>query len=866
MPTPKNRYMNPIAAMSMAMFGGMLSINVDAQQSSQDRQSLNQSNWLVSATNKTTSAQKAVDDLIATRWTTSQTQQPGQAFIVDLGASETFDRIELDAGPSESDYPRAYSIHVSSDGENWGSPVAQGTGTSAVTDIELATQTARFVKITQEGRDNQFWWSIHELDISNTRDTVANDQMAALDRSQWRLSSNNSQADLGNAIDSDIASRWTTNQNQQNGQYMQIDLSKIVNISQIVMNTSGAGASELDYPRGLDVDVSADGQTWRTVSRAAGDAGGITTIDIEQAQARYIKLIQTGADGFYWWSVHDINVFAKTMASNENLAPSVSFTRPSTGRDFIEGQDLLVEVVAQDDDGSVASVDLYLNDAFIRKETSAPYQWGQSESGADLQLQDVAAGTYDVKAVATDNRGAKTTVSTIVQFLLDDDVGEPVDDPTVKEHRYQKNEGPDINPLKGWNSGWWDDRPEASVGFQYIKWKDFEPTNGNFNFDAVEDVINRSGSEGRHFVLRLYCDWHGDHQTSRGCPDWMYSQVGVKRIRGDNGRYITDYNDSKYINEAIQAIQALGQRYDDDPRVHSFQLGVLGYWGEWHTFGSSINGKSYEISEQSETRILNAYRNAFSKAKLVARYPYRSILRDTTDLGFHNDFFRPNNGHSDEFDTAVEDGERWKDGPIGGEIPPGLSSGDFDALYLTSQGQQMVEKGRYSTMKPTSVAGKHLNGHMRLHRRMGYNFQIDSALFAEQRRESERLSVLLNVKNIGVAPLYYAWQAQFAILDANNNAVKTVTADRHDLTKYLPNASFELKSNMSLSGVVDGNYKLAVRIIQPGADKQKPARWRLDARNTYIEFANHLPVVNGAWNSQNQLIGGWSVLGNVEVR
>ncbi|MFK7996482.1 MAG: hypothetical protein AB8B87_20255, partial [Granulosicoccus sp.] len=46
------------------------------------------------------------------------------------------------------------------------------------------------------------------------------------------------------------------------------------------------------------------------------------------------------------------------------------------------------------------------------------------------------------------------------------------------DHTYAKNDGPFKNPLKGWNSGWdgGNDHPESSVGFQYIPWKDFEPS------------------------------------------------------------------------------------------------------------------------------------------------------------------------------------------------------------------------------------------------------------------------------------------------------------------------------------------------------------------------------------------------------
>lgn len=430
---------------------------------------------------------------------------------------------------------------------------------------------------------------------------------------------------------------------------------------------------------------------------------------------------------------------------------------------------------------------------------------------------------------------------------------------------YEENDGPDRNPLKGWNSGWSDDREETTVGFQYIKWQDLEPRNGVFDFGAVEDVIARSGSRNRHVILRLYCDWWGANETSRGCPDWIYSEVGVERIRGDNGRYLTDYNDPRYVDEAVQAIQALAGRYDDDPRIYAFQLGVLGYWGEWHTWGSRVDGGSYEITDATKRRVLNAYTDAFDRAALMGRYPNRAVLDTADGIGFHNDYFRPNNGHSAEFDETVSLERKWLAGPIGGEVPPGLSSDDFRNLYATSQGREMIETGHYSTMKPTSVDDRYLGQHQSLHKRFGYNYQIEEARLPVTHTGSGPMVAELTVGNIGIAPFYFDWQVQFALLGDDGEVVSVAEAEAYDLRRHQPGDSFDLEGNLPMAGVERGRYRLAVRIIQPGADRAKPTPWKLDARNTYILFANEMPVVDGAWNGTNQLEGGWSVLGEVGV-
>ncbi|MGL4574717.1 MAG: beta-galactosidase, partial [Burkholderiaceae bacterium] len=343
----------------------------------------------------------------------------------------------------------------------------------------------------------------------------------------------------------------------------------------------------------------------------------------------------------------------------------------------------------------------------------------------------------------------------------------PTQGPAIASHTYTKNAGPDKNPLKGWNSSWDNTFPEATVGFQYVSWNEFEPQNNQYDFGRVEQIIAKGGSVNKHVVLRLYCDWYWEDVKSH-CPDWLYTQAGVKRLTGDNGTYITDFNSPAYISEATQAIQALASRYNNDPRIHVIQIGVLGYWSEWHTYGFSLNGKGYDITEASQTAILNAYKTHFTNVKLQGRYPQNGLLAKETTFGFHNDYFVANNGHSDDFDNALASSGLWLNGPIGGEVPPrsdNEGTKEQILMYDTPKGESMITTGRYSTMAPgwyqQQPGQRFYEGFMKLHRMMGYNFQIESAQFADTLSTTDAMSVRVNAKNIGVAPMYKDWAVQF---------------------------------------------------------------------------------------------------------
>jgi hypothetical protein len=88
-----------------------------------------------------------------------------------MRSANTFYQIVLDAGSSTGDYPRGYQVHVSNDGANWGSPIASGSGSSAVTTIAFPTQAARYVRVTQTGNTGP-WWSIHEFNVFGTGGTA----------------------------------------------------------------------------------------------------------------------------------------------------------------------------------------------------------------------------------------------------------------------------------------------------------------------------------------------------------------------------------------------------------------------------------------------------------------------------------------------------------------------------------------------------------------------------------------------------------------------------------------------------------------------------------------------------------------------
>lgn len=123
---------------------------------------LDRTGWTATASHNNGNAYRALDGNSSTRWDTAGSQTSGQWFTVDMKGDKIIDRIVLETYQSPDDSPAGYSVYLSTDGTNWGSPIASGTGTTGVTDIIFPKRIARYIRIVQTGSKGNYW-SIHEF-------------------------------------------------------------------------------------------------------------------------------------------------------------------------------------------------------------------------------------------------------------------------------------------------------------------------------------------------------------------------------------------------------------------------------------------------------------------------------------------------------------------------------------------------------------------------------------------------------------------------------------------------------------------------------------------------------------------------------
>ena len=99
------------------------------------------------------------------------------------------------------------------------------------------------------------------------------------------------------------------------------------------------------------------------------------------------------------------NIYNFFNSSNPgNIPPTVSITSPAAGASLTAPATITIQATAADADGSVTKVDFFNGSTLLGTATASPYSF---------TWNNVAAGTYTLTAVATDNGGATTTSAAV---------------------------------------------------------------------------------------------------------------------------------------------------------------------------------------------------------------------------------------------------------------------------------------------------------------------------------------------------------------------------------------------------------------------------------------------------------------------
>ena len=410
----------------------------------------------------------------------------------------------------------------------------------------------------------------------------------------------------------------------------------------------------------------------------------------------------------------------------------------------------------------------------------------------------------------------------------------------VIKHDLAYAPAPIDNPLKGLvpyvHSG--DAHFPHSMEFSYLFLSDLVTGPDSIDFSPLDKLLDDVASRGHQTVFRVCLEYPGKENL---LPEFLLKD-GLKVTRwkrpDDPNQTIDtpDYTDQALRRTLNNLIAKLGQRYDNDARIAYITAGLLGIWGEWHTYPRTELFPGKEIQQE----ILTAYAQAFKKTPILLRYPAgpdHPTYTDTSSrpFGYHDDSFAWTTRHTGKSDEAwffeselIRAGLRdaWQRYPIGGEIRPEVWGCCFDPTPCTPRGQSfdacrkaihvswLLDSGMFRE-KPSPERYERAQQSVR---KMGYEFHIEKASLTGE-------TVHIDIRNTGNAPLYHwDWQPEWAALDAQGKPLKTWRGS-FSLRGLLPNESATtFRDELQGWAALQPNVTLAVKIPNR-LDKGKPLRF-----------------------------------------
>jgi hypothetical protein len=381
-------------------------------------------------------------------------------------------------------------------------------------------------------------------------------------------------------------------------------------------------------------------------------------------------------------------------------------------------------------------------------------------------------------------------------------------DPTLQVHPLAAAPGPLDNPLKGWarfyspganqNTGY-----PRSLSWGYFGLSEIMTNASNcasYNWSIVDNMLAETAGYGNQAAIRIYMTYPGGtgSHPANAIPPCFNGNVAS---RSDTYWNVThpDYDSPFLVNALKNFVAAFGARYDGDPRLGFIHMGLVGLWGEWHTWPydtDTADGRpNYMPSDANGAQIVAAFDSAFNTTKLEIRYPdVAGGAANPRDIGYHDDSFcyregSPLQGVSLpaslggasyaqlQRNLATGTENKWITSSIGGEVRPEIQSSAFQywpngsgavdnlkACIELEHASWMIneQSANYSPGDPNVAAAVRL---------MGYNLTVHNAYF--KNAASGATTVGVQIGNSGVAPFYYPWTVTLGLKNGSGTVVRT---------------------------------------------------------------------------------------------
>ncbi len=352
----------------------------------------------------------------------------------------------------------------------------------------------------------------------------------------------------------------------------------------------------------------------------------------------------------------------------------------------------------------------------------------------------------------------------------------------------------------GREQGWY---PDNTVAYFRCLWKDFEPKQGEYNYQFIQDIIDKCKEHNQTLMFRLM-----PHSTCErdDVPDWLKEIIDCP-ARPEGMRVKDSPTDRRYLLLFAEAIKKFAQRFDKEPVLTTIDICLPGAWGEGHQL------EKYDKADL--LYVMDTYIESFPNTFIfgqIAGAEFMNYIAEKRPVGWRADGVGSPRHMTELIPARLEKvpQDLWKTSPISAESYWWIGewfrrSWDIDKIIETTLSWHI------STFNPKSLpipyAWKDKIEYW--NSKMGYHFHLFETDIPEKACAGETVSLTLSVENCGVAPIYK---------EATVSIILQGKKERYDFDakinpqKWLPGT---WKENVNVSipqNVVAGEYEVRIAL------------------------------------------------------
>lgn len=378
-----------------------------------------------------------------------------------------------------------------------------------------------------------------------------------------------------------------------------------------------------------------------------------------------------------------------------------------------------------------------------------------------------------------------------------------------------------VNPLRGFHR-WYgvEGIPQPRPAYDhYVRygWRELEPIKGQYDFSLIERDMQAAQAAGARFAFRVMSV--NGFSAPVVVPDYLRHEVGGKFCRYNNQDvWVPNWDQPVFTARAQALIAALGARFNGDPRLAYYDLGVYGHWGEWHTGGLCTPPASaatkralvdLQLGAFPTTRTLmnsgGAEVDAFVYA--LSQSPRVGIRVDSLCDPWFGEQFTAN---AQKF-AAMQ--ERWKTAPVISEFVGGMHPD------ITRCDQQVrdwhiatVAGGNFGAW--SSYTANEQAQLLLLGKHTGYRFQIKELSYPSEATTGVPFTINVQWENVGITPAYEPFTVVFELRPQGQPIAAWVGVSQLQLERLLPTAQAQqVADSLILSRrLPPGWYDLSVAV------------------------------------------------------